>query len=483
MKIVVFGMGTYYKRDRDKFGRDSELVAFLDNNRGLQGQMLDGIPIYAPDEIFGIDYDVIVLMAVQAHQMKKQLLELGVPEQKISYFAQYYRQVNYGKFSFYGNLKSLPDYGNASEGKKVLIIHTYLSYNGGSMAAVYVSKVLQKRGYNTVLAVPGGNSSFIKEAAKDNITIAVYPALPYLQEEDLDWIKGFDIVIVNVFHMVQCACEIKKVKPVMWWIHEPGSRYTDIYDSITYQFFDYARGANFEGINIYAVSTIAAKNFNEYYPNISIKVLPYGIPDECHMYDEKERDTFAKNKIIFAIIGQVSIVKAQMLFVEAVGMLSETEKSKAEFWIIGRVEDNSCGRSVQSLSESEASIKICGQMSRDEMHKAYREIDVIVCPSLEETMSLVLTEGMMYGKICISSDTTGMAEYIQNGKNGFICRAGNAEELANRMSWLIGNQESEDLQLMRRAARQTYERYFTMEAFADNLESALQQTIKGWHSK
>lgn len=477
MRIVVFGTGTYYKRDRDKFGKESELVAFLDNNADLQGQILDGIPIYAPEEIYKIEYDVIVLMAIQAPYMKKQLLELGISEERILYFPQYYRQVCYGKFFYCGNLDALSTFGSAANKKKVLVMHTYLSYNGGSMAAVYACKALQKKGYYTVLAAPGGNASFIKEAAKDNVTIAIYPALPYLQEEDLDWIKEFDAVIVNVFHMIQCACEIKKTKPVMWWIHEPGPRYEDVYDSVRYQFSDYAIKGDFDRINICTVSTIAAKNFHGYYPNANVEILPYGIPDEYYVRNEKEKDTCIRKKMVFAIIGQISIQKAQKLFVEAAGRLSESEKSQAEFWIIGRVENNSYGKSVQLLAGEELSIKICGQMSREEMLKIYEKIDVVVCPSMEETMSIVLTEGMMHGKLCISSDATGMADYIENGKNGFICKAGDVKELADRMRWLICNQGSDVLEAIRKAARQTYEKYFTMEVFADSLEYTLQQTI------
>ena len=83
----------------------------------------------------------------------------------------------------------------------------------------------------------------------------------------------------------------------------------------------------------------------------------------------------------------------------------------------------------------------------------------------------------MYGKICIVSEATGTADYIKHGKNGLICKAGDPEDLCEKMRWVIGNREN--LQEMGNAARQVYEKYFTMDRFGDQLEKALTETLDG----
>ena len=98
-------------------------------------------------------------------------------------------------------------------------------------------------------------------------------------------------------------------------------------------------------------------------------------------------------------------------------------------------------------------------------------IDVIVCASLEETMSMPIIEGMMHGKICITTDMTGVAAYIDNGQNGFVVKAGDVDALAHCMMEV--HQHMGELQSMREAARKTYEQNFTMEAFGNRLEAEL----------
>jgi glycosyltransferase involved in cell wall biosynthesis len=55
---------------------------------------------------------------------------------------------------------------------------------------------------------------------------------------------------------------------------------------------------------------------------------------------------------------------------------------------------------------------------------------IFVLPSKREAMPQVLIEAMARGKICISSNTDGAKEIIEDGKNGFLFNIGNAEQLA-----------------------------------------------------
>jgi len=46
--------------------------------------------------------------------------------------------------------------------------------------------------------------------------------------------------------------------------------------------------------------------------------------------------------------------------------------------------------------------------------------DVVVLPSLEEAMGIVLLEGMCMGKPCIASNTGGIPEVVSDGKSGIL---------------------------------------------------------------
>lgn len=87
--IVIFGTGLYYynRKDSDCL-KESNIIAFLDNDTQKQGTTLDGIPILNPKEIVQLKYDYIIIMSVYYDQMLGQLLSLGVDKSKIGSFRQ-----------------------------------------------------------------------------------------------------------------------------------------------------------------------------------------------------------------------------------------------------------------------------------------------------------------------------------------------------------------------------------------------------------
>jgi glycosyltransferase involved in cell wall biosynthesis len=90
-------------------------------------------------------------------------------------------------------------------------------------------------------------------------------------------------------------------------------------------------------------------------------------------------------------------------------------------------------------------------------------------------MSIVITEAMMYAKPSITTDATGVSDYIEDGVNGLICKAGDADDLREKMEWMILNRDK--LGQIGLNARHIYEQYFTMDKFADRLEAVIDETI------
>lgn len=466
MRIIIFGTGEFYKERRSVIPSDIEITAFLDNNCKLQGGTIETAPIVSPDVIQKLIYDKIILMSTSEEAMKDQLLELGVNRKDIWYWERLVSEINRGVFKLYC--------GNKNPGKKfirkILLITTNLNYNGGTIAALYAAKALQERGNFVILAAPGGNETFIKEAQDDGTDIVLCPSLPYLHKEEFFWINQFDAVLVNVFQMISCACEISKMKPVLWWIHEPGN----VYGKIVRRFPEYMDSEQLKAVDIYAVSDIAQNNFNFYFSGRIKKTLPFGIPDQRKENAAGEK----KNCFIFALIGGAAAEKGQDIFIEAVKLLNDEEKENVRFWLIGFIGTDEYGSKIRELASKELSVEIKGQLTRDGIDKAYEEIDVVVCPSREETLSIAAVESMMYGKACIVSDKTGIAQYIKDGENGFICRTGDPVDLCGKLKWMLHNQKV--LKTIGKRARAVYDEFFTLEKFGNRLETALQHTADYW---
>lgn len=76
-------------------------------------------------------------------------------------------------------------------------------------------------------------------------------------------------------------------------------------------------------------------------------------------------------------------------------------------------------------------VKILGKIPRDSIKAQYDDADVMVMISKWEAYGLVYLEAMARGCITIASRYEGFDGIIVDGVNGFLCKAGDANELAS----------------------------------------------------
>ncbi len=76
------------------------------------------------------------------------------------------------------------------------------------------------------------------------------------------------------------------------------------------------------------------------------------------------------------------------------------------------------------------SVNLLGFMKRDEVVKQLDRNDVFIMISKNETFGLVYLEAMARGCITIAAKREGFDGIIQDGKNGFLCEAGDVDELS-----------------------------------------------------
>lgn len=76
-------------------------------------------------------------------------------------------------------------------------------------------------------------------------------------------------------------------------------------------------------------------------------------------------------------------------------------------------------------------VKILGKIPRDSIKAQYDDADIMVMISKWEAYGLVYLEAMARGCITIASRNEGFDGIIKDGENGFLCKAGDADELAS----------------------------------------------------
>lgn len=91
--------------------------------------------------------------------------------------------------------------------------------------------------------------------------------------------------------------------------------------------------------------------------------------------------------------------------------------------------------------------------------------NLVVIPSIYEGFGNVAIEALMQGSTILASDTGGLPEIITDGKNGYLFKTLNKEELSKKFISL----HQEDKKLNPKLLKQIFKERFTIEAQMDNL--------------
>lgn len=456
MRVVVFGLGKEYRENRNNFSESDEIVAFSDNNVDLQGKCIEGKRIVAPSEICGLVYDKVVIMTSQlfAYQIKKQLIDLDVADDKIVYWGQY----------IYGEKKYDLSQKIVEKSKRnVLIVTSDFGYHGGAMVCIFLAQILEREGYDVKLTASRGSADFVNEYSMKGFNIEILKGIQYAKAENIEGITDFDFVIVNTYPMILLALEINEKIKTMLWLHES----IFIYEDMEYWLSNVKARLKQTNLKIYAVSDFARENFYKRVEKRDIPILEYGVPD----VDVKPASH--GSGLTFAIIGTVSSFKQQHLFIDAVELLQSKQKEKNRFWIIGKFIEEKYANNILEKIEKKEYVQYLGEKTQGELNVLYDEIDVIVVCSVQESLPIVVIEGLMRQKPCIVCDNTGFSKYFHNGIEGIKYKVNNIYELTCAMQFFIENREL--IPYMGKMARKLYESKFSLQSFAERLQGILME--------
>lgn len=106
---------------------------------------------------------------------------------------------------------------------------------------------------------------------------------------------------------------------------------------------------------------------------------------------------------------------------------------------------------LKKLAHNDNRIMFHGRASRQKVADFFKKSDVTVVPSLcYENSPTVIFESFFFGVPVLASKMEGIAELIEEGKNGITFEAGNIQELAQKISEL----DKQKLQIMSKNAEQ-----------------------------
>ena len=156
-----------------------------------------------------------------------------------------------------------------------------------------------------------------------------------------------------------------------------------------------------------------------------IVYIPNGINEEFFTKPTKKSQP---NKIIYT--GRIAPIKN----LEIVSKALNLTPNNFEFEIYGPAEQDYLNKIRKDLYKyTKLSIK---SFNKKEQISALDSARFFILPSKSEGMPQSLIEAMARGKICIASDNPGSADLIQDGKNGFLFKNGDVEDLSRVLNKL-----------------------------------------------
>lgn len=140
------------------------------------------------------------------------------------------------------------------------------------------------------------------------------------------------------------------------------------------------------------------------------------------------------DKVRFSFVGYLGRHKGVDTIIDALPRL-EQFKERVSINFVGAGEQRPrLERRVREAGWSN-DVRFWGKVANSEMDAIYGETDVLLLPSITpENQPVCITEAMAAGIPVIASRLGGIPELVEDGKTGFLFRAGDATDLATKMT-------------------------------------------------
>jgi len=201
-------------------------------------------------------------------------------------------------------------------------------------------------------------------------------------------------------------------------------------------------------------------------------VAPSGIDLELFKPDVTRRSSIRKalaiadHEILIVSVGRLEPVKGQSCLIDALALILKTN-GNVKLMLVGD------GSESHKLQEKVKVMGLEGRVMftgfRAETSVYYNAADIFALASLNEGMGRAVIEAMASARPVVLSRTGGMAELIEDGKEGFLCRAGDSADFARALLALAG-----DAALRSRMAENAFRRAnagFSVQGMVERLES------------
>jgi glycosyltransferase involved in cell wall biosynthesis len=198
-------------------------------------------------------------------------------------------------------------------------------------------------------------------------------------------------------------------------------------------------------------------------PQERIRVVPHGIEPMPRLPFERING----RRIRFGYIGSVNRAKGFHILLQALERIEPQDY--CDLHIFGGAQnpwDNAFVSECIARYLGKARIINHGYISHDELPNAFKEIDILVVPSIYlEVFGLVILEAFSAGRPVIVSKSGGPEELVRHGIDGFVVERNNSQALSEAMQEFMDHPEL----IFEMSSRISHVK--TMKEYVDELEN------------
>ncbi len=338
------------------------------------------------------------------------------------------------------------------ETKKDILMISHTMERGGAPLVLFELARQYQALYNVwIVSIEDG--SLKEQFIEGNMPVAVCSTWNLKQVFDTVGWNCFEMVWVNTLVSYRYLMLFQNTNmPVYWWLHEPEQLFYAMHNSLP----DFRILSL--NIRVLPVSRLVSGYINRYF-GLECNIIH--MPIDNANSDMSADDKKVKDKVVFFMPAKFQAVKAQDVLANAILHLPETYRDKALFIFAGAKDAQQpeyYDLMLQLESMFPDTISVLGEVERQQVFEIYKQADCVVAPSRMDATPTTIVEGMMFKKLCICSDSTGISLYMKDGENGFIVKTEDADDLAGKIMYVIDN--IDNLQMVRENGYNTYLEHF-----------------------
>lgn len=425
-KIILFGAGVYakkYKALLEYLHMDFDY--FTDNDSSKWGTVLYGKPVISPNELLLLSECRIIISSTHEIAIREQLSNMGLTQCIIGLDDLYRLCEQEMNVEINQKIKQ-------SKTRTVLIdMYEGIGWGGSEIWAANLALNLHNSGEKVVLI--GGTEQPHLEPQYENLV----QRMP--EQETIKHMVDFmesNLPCVFVNNFAGCgfmaAIILKKKYPkavkIVSVIHSDNKSLFDAHMMLQ-KYID----------KIFCVSQLIGVHMKALYAYESQKYFFKEQPVSVDL--QWNRKWNGKIPLVIGYAGRlVKQAKRADLLTDFIHYL-EMEKIDYLFQIAGEGE---CLEKLEKFIQEKnltAKVQLFGRLPKSEMASFWRRQDVFVNISEYEGTSLSMLEAMSYGCVPVVTDVSGAREFIEEGKNGYICDVGDIEGIAKCVAELAKNKE------------------------------------------